>query len=105
TKKPTGIQKGEATVTYGSFDLMRATLDLDGKLDKPGKLLYRLNLMGQTKNSFRDYEFNDRYSIAPVISYQLDEKTLLTAEYTFQHVTMSDIGSAYVFATEGYAIY
>lgn len=105
TKKPTGIQKGEASVTYGSFDLMRATLDLDGKLDKPGKLLYRLNLMGQTKNSFRDYEFNDRYSIAPVISYQLDEKTLLTAEYTFQHVTMSDIGSAYVFATEGYAIY
>jgi iron complex outermembrane receptor protein len=105
TKKPTGIKKGEATITYGSFDLMRATLDLDGKLDKPGKVLYRLNLMGQTKNSFRDYEFNDRYSIAPVISYQLDDKTLLTAEYTFQHVTMSDIGSAYVFATEGYAVY
>lgn len=105
TKKPTGIKKGEATVTYGSFDLLRATLDLDGKLDKPGKLLYRLNLMGQTKNSFRDYEFNDRYSIAPVISYQLDEKTLLTAEYTFQHVNMSDLGSAYVFSTEGYAVY
>jgi iron complex outermembrane receptor protein len=105
TKKPTGITKGEASITYGSFDLMRATLDLDGKLDKPGKLLYRLNLMGQTKNSFRDYEFNDRYSIAPVLSYQLDEKTLLTAEYTFQHVAMSDIGSAYVFATEGYAVY
>lgn len=105
TKKPTGIQKGEATITYGSFDLLRATLDLDGKLDKPGKVLYRLNLMGQTKNSFRDYEFNDRYSIAPVISYQLDEKTLLTAEYTYQHVDMSDLGSAYVFATEGYAVY
>lgn len=105
TKKPTGISKGEATLTYGSFDLMRATVDLDGKLDKPGKVLYRFNLMGQTKNSFRDYEFNDRFSIAPVISYQLDEKTLLTAEYTFQHVTMSDLGSAYVFSTEGFAVY
>ncbi len=105
TKKPTGITKGEASVTYGSFDLLRATLDLDGKLDKPGKLLYRLNLMGQTKNSFRDYEYNDRFSIAPVISYQLDEKTLLTAEYTYQHVNMSDLGSAYVFSTEGYAVY
>ncbi|MRG48506.1 TonB-dependent siderophore receptor [Chitinophaga sp. SYP-B3965] len=105
TKKPTGIQKGEAAITYGSFDLLRASLDLDGKLDKTGKLLYRLNLMGQTKNSFRDYEFNDRFSIAPVISYQLDEKTLLTAEYTYQHVTMSDLGSAYVFSTDGYAVY
>lgn len=105
TKKPTGITKGEASITYGSFDLLRGTLDLDGKLDKPGKLLYRLNLMGQTKNSFRDYEFNDRFSIAPVISYQLDEKTLLTAEYTYQHVNMADLGSAYVFSTEGYAVY
>lgn len=105
TKKPTGITKGEAAITYGSFDLLRASLDLDGKLDKTGKLLYRLNLMGQTKNSFRDYEFNDRFSIAPVISYQLDEKTLLTAEYTYQHVSMSDLGSAYVFSTDGYAVY
>ncbi|WP_298733640.1 TonB-dependent siderophore receptor [uncultured Chitinophaga sp.] len=105
TKKPTGIKKGEAAMTYGSFGLFRSTLDLDGKLDQSGKLLYRFNAMGQTRNSFRDYEFNDRYSIAPVVSYQLDEKTLLTAEYTYQHVTMSDLGSAYVFSTEGYAQY
>lgn len=105
TKKPTGIKKGEAAMTYGSFGLFRSTLDLDGKLDQSGKLLYRFNLMGQTRNSFRDYEYNDRYSIAPVISYQLDEKTLLTAEYTYQHVTMSDLGSAYVFSTDGYAVY
>lgn len=102
TKKPTGTAKGEASVTLGSYDLYRGTLDLDGKLDKTGKLLYRLNLVGQAKNSFRPYEFNNRVGIAPVISYQLDDKTVLTAEYLLQKVTMSDVGSYYVFSTKGY---
>jgi iron complex outermembrane receptor protein len=104
TKKPTGITKGEASLTVGSYDLYRATVDMDGKLDKDGRLLYRLNLMGQTKNSFRPYEFNDRYSIAPVISYVLDDKTTLTAEYNVQKVKSSDVGSYYVFSTKGYGV-
>ena len=103
TKKPTGITKGVAELTIGSFDLYRATLDLDGKLSQDGKLLYRLNLMGQNKNSFRAYEYNNRYSIAPVISYQVDDKTKITLEYTLQHAKMSDVGSYYVFSTKGYA--
>lgn len=104
TKKPTGKDfNGEASFTLGSYDMYRSTLDLDGKLNKSGKLLYRLNLMGQSKNSFRAYEYNDRYSIAPVISYQIDDQTLVTAEYNYQHVKLSDLGSAYTFAPDGYA--
>lgn len=103
TKKPTGETKGEVSLTMGSFDFYRATLDLDGKLDKSGKLLYRLNLAGQNKNSHRPYEYNNRYSIAPVISYQIDDKTKLTAEYTMQYAKMSDVGSYYAFTTDGYA--
>jgi iron complex outermembrane receptor protein len=105
TKKPTGQTKGEASFTVGSFDLYRTTLDLDGKLSKDGHLLYRLNLAAQNKKSFRDFEYNNRYSIAPVISYQIDEKTKLTAEYTLQSAKMSDVGSFYVFAptAKGYA--
>jgi iron complex outermembrane receptor protein len=103
TKKPTGTTKGEATFTMGSYDLYRATLDLDGKLSEDGKFLYRLNLAGQNKGSHRPYEFNDRYSIAPVITYTLDDKTKLTFEYTWQHAKMSNVGSYYVFATDGYA--
>ncbi|WP_090653674.1 TonB-dependent receptor [Parafilimonas terrae] len=103
TKKPTGQTKGAAEITLGSYDLYRATLDLDGKLSRDGKLLYRLNLMGQNKGSFRPDEFNNRYSIAPVISYQVDDKTKLTLEYTLQHAKMSDVGSYYVFSTKGFA--
>lgn len=104
TKKPTGQTKGEASLAIGSFDLYRATLDLDGKLSKDGKLLYRLNLAGQQKRSHRPFEYNNRYAIAPVISYQFDDKTKLTIEYNYQNAKMSDVGSYYVFATDGYAI-
>lgn len=102
TKKPTGITKGEVGMTVGSFNTYRATLDLDGKLDKAGKLLYRLNVLGQSKGSHRPYEYNNRVSIAPVIKYQLSDKTSLTAEYTYQKNVMSMIGSNYSFSTKGY---
>ncbi len=103
TKKPTGITKGEASIMGGSFDFYRASIDLDGKLDKKGKLLYRFNAMGQKKGSHRSFEQNDRYVIAPVISYQLDDKTKITAEYNYQRANMTEVGSYYVFGKDGYA--
>ncbi|GAB3962556.1 hypothetical protein GCM10028805_63930 [Spirosoma harenae] len=99
TKKPTGITKGAFNLTTGSFDTYRATLDLDGKLNQDGSLLYRLNVMGQSKGSFRDFEYNNRYTIAPVLKYKLSDKTSITAEYTYQYSQMSVMGSAYVFGT------
>ncbi|RYE25288.1 MAG: TonB-dependent receptor [Sphingobacteriales bacterium] len=103
TKKPTGLNKGEVNFTVGSFDLFRGSLDVDGKLSKNGRLLYRVNVAAQNKGSFRANEYNNRYSIAPVISYQLDEKTKLTLEYNYQRADMSNVGSYYVFAANGYA--
>jgi iron complex outermembrane receptor protein len=103
TKKPTGKQKGQVTFTVGSYDLYRATLDLDGKLTKNGKLLYRLNLMGSTQNSQRANEFAKRYSLAPVLRYLIDNNTTLTFEYDLQYVEQSNIGSSYVFSPTGYA--
>jgi len=103
TKKPTGQTKGEAGFTIGSFDLYRSTLDIDGKLSKDGRLLYRFNLAAQQKKSHRAFEYNNRYTIAPVISYQVDDKTKLTFEYTYQNAKMSDVGSFYVFSTQGFA--
>ncbi|KFF04315.1 TonB-dependent receptor [Flavobacterium reichenbachii] len=105
TKKPTGITKGEATVIAGSYDFYRASLDLDGKFDKKGKFLYRFNGAVQKKGSHRPFEHNDRYVIAPVLSYQLDDKTKITLEYNYQHANMTEVGSYYVFGADsgGYA--
>jgi len=102
TKKPTGKSKGEVAFTMGSFDLYRTTLDLDGKLSEDGRLLYRFNAAAQNKKSHRPNEFNNRYAIAPVLSYQLDDQTLLTLEYNYQHADMSNVGSYYVFSPDGF---
>ena len=101
TKKPTGITKGEATVMGGSYDFYRASIDLDGKLDKKGKFLYRFNAAAQNKGSHRPFEHNDRYVIAPVLSYQIDDKTKITLEYNFQHANMTEVGSYYIFGADG----
>lgn len=103
TKKPSGRNKGEVGISLGSFDLYRATADLDGKLSGDGKLLYRLNVMGQLKGSHRQFDYNNRYSIVPVLKYLVDDKTSVTLEYTHQFSEVNVIGSNYVFSKRGYA--
>jgi len=84
TKKPTGITKGSATVSMGSFSTYRAALDFDGKLSKDGKLLYRLNVAGQQKDYYTKYNYSNRYLFAPVLKYLVDDRTSVTLEYTYQ---------------------
>ncbi len=103
TKKPSGRTKGEASFTVGSFDMYRGTLDVDGKLTKNGKLLYRMNVMGEKKGSYRDFDFNDRYSFAPVLKYLPTDKTAITLEYTQQFSKVNAVGANYSFSHRGYA--
>lgn len=103
TKKPTGNNRGEVSFTAGSFDLYRTSVDFDRKLTDDGKLLFRLNAAMQTKGSFRPFEKNDRYTFAPSLSYQLSDKTKLTAEYALQNAKMTEVGSFYIFSPDGYA--
>ena len=102
TKKPSGRNKGETSLSLGSFGMYRATVDFDGKLTKNGKLLYRFNAMGEKKDSYRDYDFNDRYTFAPVLKYLFTDKTSVTLEYTQQFSKVNAIGSNYVYAKNGY---
>ncbi len=103
TKKPSGFNKGEVSFTLGSYDLYRTTIDFDRKLTNDGKLLFRLNAAVQSKGSFRPYEKNDRYTFAPSLSYQITKNTKFTAEYTLQNAKMTEVGSYYIFSTNGYA--
>ncbi|RYD58203.1 MAG: TonB-dependent receptor [Sphingobacteriales bacterium] len=103
TKKPTGQTKREVSLTAGSYNLFRGAVDLDGKITKNGKLLYRFNAAAQKKETHRPNEYNDRYTIAPVVSYQFTDKTKLTLEYTYQRANMSNVGSYYIFSPDGFA--
>lgn len=101
TKKPTGQNQSSVSVAAGGYNLGRAAVDLDGKLSRDGSLLFRLNVAAQTKDSYNKYNYTDKYIIAPVISYQIDSNTLITAEYTTQHVEAQALGS-YGFSPKGF---
>ncbi len=103
TKKPNRFQQNEVSLTVGSFNTLRSTLDVGGRLNKNGKLLYRLNLMALTKGAHRNYEFNNRYTIAPSLTYEFNDKTSVTAEYLHQYSQMSLVGAAYVFSPNKFA--
>lgn len=77
----------ESKVTLGSqFDdqgMHRATLDATGPLSQDGSLAYRLNVLGEGGDSFRDDVESERYDVAPVISWQVNDATKITFEGDF----------------------
>ena len=77
----------ERTVTLGSQvsdqGMRRGTLDASGPLDEQGNLAYRLNLVGEGGDTFRDHVETERYGIAPVVNWQVNDTTRLTFEGDF----------------------
>lgn len=104
TKKPTANRIAQVSLSTGSFDYYRGTIDLGGKLTNDGKLLYRFNGMYQTSDTHRGNEDAQRYGFAPALTYNITDKTSITTELNLQQAE-SYIGSAYVFApsSAGYA--
>lgn len=84
TKKPVRQSIREVSLGYGSFDMYRGSADFGGAVKKDGKLLYRLNAMGQKSNTQFDHDHNDRYAFAPALTYEFNVKNKITAEYNFQ---------------------
>ena len=77
----------ESRVTLGSqFDdqgMHRATLDATGPLNQDGSLAYRLNVLGEGGESFRDDVESERYDVAPVVSWQINDSTKVVFEGDF----------------------
>lgn len=77
----------ESRMTLGSqFDdqgMHRATLDATGPLNQDGSLAYRLNVLGEGGESFRDDVESERYDVAPVISWQVNDSTKVVFEGDF----------------------
>ncbi|AZL74003.1 TonB-dependent siderophore receptor [Pseudomonas oryziphila] len=77
----------ESKVTLGSqFDdqgMHRATLDATGPLSQDGSLAYRLNVLGEGGESFRDDVQSERYDVAPVLNWQVNDSTKIVFEGDF----------------------
>lgn len=92
TKKPLEEPYYNIGATIGSYDFYRPTLDISGPLTSDRSLLYRLNLAYQNSGSFRDFNENESFFVAPAITWRISPRTSLTVEleqqnynYTFDY--------------------
>jgi len=79
-KRPTAKPYFSADLTIGSYQLYRTALDLSGPLDADNRAGYRLNLVYEDADSFRERALTARIFVAPVITWKLGPDTTLTLE-------------------------
>ncbi|MEH2122754.1 TonB-dependent siderophore receptor [Nostoc sp.] len=84
TKQPLSEPYFATSMTFGSYSFYQPTLDISGPLNSDKTLLYRLNASYITTESFIDFFYNQRYIIAPVLSWQISKNTKLTFESEFR---------------------
>ena len=80
SKAPTNENFGAASLSFGTASQKRATADINRKFSDTGAV--RLNVMAQDSGvPGRDHVTNDRWGIAPSVSFGLGTPTRLTFSY------------------------
>jgi len=79
TKKPVFGHVGEASLTLGTHQQVRGTVDVGDKLNDSAA--WRLNAVAEDTNSFRDGFGLQRHAVNPTVSLALSTQTLLTLGY------------------------
>ena len=84
TKQPLPEPFYAAELQVGSFGFVRPSLDLSGPLTQERNLLYRLNLVYENADGFRDYDQGiERFFVAPILTWQIGDRTDLTLDFSY----------------------
>lgn len=78
TKRPDADMTQEVEVQVGSDDMKQVAFDIGGALNDSGTLLYRLTGLARNSDNFVDYIQDDRYYLAPALTWKPDEANELT---------------------------
>lgn len=81
TKSADFTRHADAGLTLGSYGQVRATGDLGGRLSEGAS--WRINLMGEQAESFRDGVDLKRYGFNPTAAFRLSDRTLLSLSYEY----------------------
>ena len=79
TKKPLFGHVGEASLTLGSHDQLRGTIDLGGLAGQT--IAWRLNAVGEKADSFRNGADMKRHAVNPTLTWRPDAGGALTLGY------------------------
>lgn len=84
SKRPTEQPLHEVEVQVGSFNLRQGQFDFGGPLNQDGTLLYRLTGLARHSDTMVDYIKDDRYFLAPALTWKPSDATSLTILSRFQ---------------------
>lgn len=85
SKQPQAERRTVLGSQVNTDGLRRGTLDTTGELDESAAFTYRLNLVAEGSDSFRDHVESERFNIAPVLRWQLNDDTALILEGDYLH--------------------
>ena len=75
----------ELSFRGGNRTLIEPSVDISGPLTADGRILYRLNTLYRREDYFRDFTTPvERFFIAPVVSFAINERTDLTVELEYR---------------------
>lgn len=70
---------------FGSYDQYRTSADATGPIDKDGKVRYRVNFSYQDIGSFKQFINNERYFVAPTLSWRPNDRFEANVEVEYKH--------------------
>lgn len=85
SKRPTFDSFGEIGLQIGSYDTYGTYFDVGGPVTDGSDFAYRVTGLARTASAQVDELDNDRYFIAPAVTWQPDEDTKLTILTSVQH--------------------
>jgi outer membrane receptor for ferric coprogen and ferric-rhodotorulic acid len=83
-KRPTREFKGNATVSYASYDQFRGNVDVNVPLTENGNVRSRFVATYEGGDSYLDYYKTSRWTVYGVVAADLTPDTVLTAGYSWQ---------------------
>lgn len=83
SKSPQAERKTVLDLNLDDEGLYRSTVDTTGSITEDGSLTYRLNLMGENGDTYRDHVDSKRWDISPVIQWTPSDATKVTLEADF----------------------
>lgn len=87
TKKPLDTPYYALEQQFGSYDLYRTTIDATGPVADSSELSYRLNFAYLNRGSFRDFLDNERFFVAPSLSWKPSENTEVNLTFEYRKET------------------
>jgi len=89
-KQPSATPGGEVGLSIGSYNQRRATLDYTGPVSDT--VNYRVSAAYQAKDDYTDYNQENHYFVAPIVTWKPYKNTTITFDTEFGEQDRSGIG-------------